>query len=72
MKVLVGMGRQLLWNVSSAAHFDVSRIPTNVLRTVIVVVFRVRGSDEEDGNKQRGRSRRIQIGSSVGTQDIFG
>ena len=65
MKVLVGMGRQLLWNVSPAAHFDVSRIPTNVLRTVIVVVFRVRGSDEEDGNEQRGRSRRIQIGSSV-------
>ena len=42
-------------------HFDVSRIPTNVLRTV--VVFRVRGSDQEDGNEQRGRSRRFQIGA---------
>ena len=38
-------------------HFDYSTIPTNVQRTV--VVFRVRGADEEDETAQRGRSRRF-------------
>ena len=55
-------------SVGRGSHFDVSRIPGNVVKAVLVTRARSMGGNL---NEKRRGSRRLQPGASVGAQNLF-